>query len=78
MTPAGPLAFVETHGVVLESARGPVPTLAHHVAPLLDRTRLAAVREIHTSSGKHEVADAEDALGDWVVREMACTVFRDA
>lgn len=28
MTPAGALAFVRRHGVVLESARGPVPNLA--------------------------------------------------
>jgi hypothetical protein len=32
MTSAQALAFVRKHGVVLESARGPVPTLAEHAA----------------------------------------------
>jgi len=32
MTPAQALAFVERHGIVLESARGPVPSLAAVVA----------------------------------------------
>ena len=32
MTPRGALAFVRRHGIVLESARGPVPNLAEAVA----------------------------------------------
>jgi hypothetical protein len=32
MTPKEALAFVEHHGVVLEAARGPVPSLAEAVA----------------------------------------------
>ena len=32
MTPKQAVAFVKTHGVVLESARGPVPSLAQTVA----------------------------------------------
>jgi len=32
MTPRQALAFVRTHGVVLESARGPVPSLAEAIA----------------------------------------------
>lgn len=32
MTPAEGLAFVEQHGVVLQAARGPVPSLAEAVA----------------------------------------------
>lgn len=32
MTAAGALAFVERHGVVLQAARGPVPSLAEAVA----------------------------------------------
>jgi hypothetical protein len=31
-SPRGALAYVKEHGVVLESARGPVPALAHAVA----------------------------------------------
>jgi hypothetical protein len=32
LTPAQALAFVETHGIVLQSARGPVPSFAEFVA----------------------------------------------
>ena len=32
MTPEDPLAFVERHGIVLQSARGPVPSLAEAIA----------------------------------------------
>ena len=32
MTPKQGLAFVERHGVVLQAARGPVPSLAEHIA----------------------------------------------
>jgi hypothetical protein len=32
MTPKQALAFVERHGVVLQAARGPVPSFAEHVA----------------------------------------------
>jgi hypothetical protein len=32
MTPKGALAFVRRHGVVLEGARGPVPSLAEAIA----------------------------------------------
>jgi hypothetical protein len=32
MTPKQALAFVEKHGVVLQAARGPVPSFAEHVA----------------------------------------------
>jgi hypothetical protein len=31
-SPEGALAFVEKHGIVLESGRGPVPSLAHAIA----------------------------------------------
>lgn len=119
MKAEGPIEFVKMHGVVLEAARGPVPTLAHHVAgetirgnwwahpkahaihaatqqarkspdiltcravggkitfihkrlwaalirlaPRLDREGLAAVREIHSASGKHEVK--ETPFPQWV------------
>ncbi len=114
--------FVEAHGVVLETAAGPVPTLAHELAgerirgswwshpkshaihaaslevrasrdvltcravrgkitfihrrlwpalvrlaPELPAARLAAVREIHTSLGKHEVQ--ETPYPRWVPAE---------
>ena len=110
MTPAEAIEFVRTHGVVLESAKGPVPNLADTVAgePIrgsywghpkgdeifalsravraskeilvcrlvegkvtyvharlwpglvrlqggLGPDRLAAIREIHSSTGKHEL-----------------------
>ena len=110
MTPAEALEFVKSHGVVLESAKGPVPNLAEAVAgkPIrgsywghargdeifrltrslraskeilvcrlvkgkvtyvhsrlwpalvrlqgsLDPDRLAAIREVHSSTGKHEL-----------------------
>jgi hypothetical protein len=110
MTLRGALAFVRRHGVVLESAKGPVPNLAEAVvgarirgnwwghpkgkeifwttrgvrdskqlvvcravagkvtyihrrlwpalvklAPTLPRKNLAAVREIHTGRGRHEI-----------------------
>jgi hypothetical protein len=32
MTPKQALAFVEKHGIVLQAARGPVPSFAEHVA----------------------------------------------
>jgi len=32
MTPAEAIEFVKTHGVVLESAKGPIPNLAEAVA----------------------------------------------
>ena len=119
MTPGGALAFVRTHGVVLESAKGPVPNLAEAVAggPIrgsywghargdeifrltrslraskeilvcrlvkgkvtyvharlwpalvrlqgsLDPDHLAAIREIHSSKGKHELEVTP--FPDWV------------
>ncbi|MDA2924591.1 hypothetical protein MYX65_08045 [Acidobacteria bacterium AH-259-L09] len=123
MRPDEALAFVEEHGVVLESAKGPVPNLADIVAgepiqgsywahpkgneiflltrairssevvvvcrivrgkityvhrrlwPALVRLqgsvskkRLAAIREIHTPTGKHEVS--EIPFPDWVPAEV--------
>src|SRR5687767_2826752 len=110
MTPKQALSFVETSGIILESGRGPVPSLAQTIAgeairgswwahpkaqvifrcsramreskdilvcrlvdgkvtyvhrrlwPALvrlagqfDASRLAAIREVHTTTGKHEV-----------------------
>jgi len=119
MTPAEAIEFVRTHGVVLESAKGPVPNLADTVAgkpirgsywghargdeifgltrairgskeilvsrlvrgkvtyvharlwPALVRVqervapdRLAAIREIHSSNGKHKLEVTP--FPDWV------------
>jgi len=123
MTPKQAVAFVATHGVVLESAHGSVPSLAAAVAgepirgsywahpkandiflcsrairksvdvlvcrlfdgkvtyvhrrlwPALvrlagqfDADRLAAIREVHTPSGKHEVQIT--AYPDWVDEDV--------
>jgi hypothetical protein len=123
MTPKQAVTFVEAHGVVLESARGPVPSLAGAVAgepihgsywahpkandiflcsrairkssdvlvcrlvggnvtyvhrrlwPALvrlagrfDADRLAAIQEVHTPSGKHEVHTT--AYPDWVTEDV--------
>ena len=123
MTPKQALAFVKVEGVVLESGRGPIPSLAEAVAgepigaswwghprahdtfvcsrairksadvlvcrvvsgkvtyvhrrlwPALvrlahrfDRNRLAAVQEVHTLSGKHEVRTS--AYPDWVPADV--------
>ena len=123
MTPKQALAFVTAQGVVLESARGPVPSLAEAVAgepirgsywahpkandiflcsrairksadvlvcrlvgrkvtyihrrlwPALvrfagrfDSEWLAAIQEVHTSSGKHEVHAT--AFSDWVTDDV--------
>lgn len=123
MTPKQGVAFVATHGVVLESARGPVPSLAEAVAgesirgsywahpkandiflcsrairrsadvlvcrlvggkvtyvhrrlwpalvrlaPRFDADRLAAIREVHTPSGKHKIHTT--AYPDWVTQDV--------
>ncbi len=123
MTPKDAVAFVAEHGIVLESAHGPVPSLAAEVAgeairgsywahpraneiflcsrairksadvlvcrlaggkvtyihrrlwPALvrltgrfDDERLAAIREVHTPSGKHEVKTT--AYPDWVTEDV--------
>jgi len=123
MTPKQGVAFVAAHGVVLESAQGPCPTLAGAVAgepirgsywahpkandiflcsrairqsadvlvcrlvggkvtyvhrrlwPALvrlagrfDADRLAAIQEVHTPSGKHEVHTT--AYPDWVPEDV--------
>ena len=123
MTPKQGVAFVATHGVVLESAQGPVPSLAAAIAgePLhgsywahpkandiflcsrfirksadvlvcrlvggkvtyvhrrlwpalvrlagrFDADRLAAIHEVHTPSGKHEVHTI--AYPDWVTEDV--------
>jgi hypothetical protein len=123
MTPKQALALVRRHGVILESARGPVPSLAATVAGhsirgswwnhpkgndifLLSRTirrspdvlvcrlidgkityvhrqlwpaliflagqfrkeRLAALKEVHTSGGKHQLLVT--SFPDWVPREV--------
>ena len=123
MTPKDAVAFVAEHGVVLESARGAVPSLAAKVAgeairgsywahpnsneiflcsrairnstdvlvcrlvggkvtyvhrrlwPALvrlagrfDDDRLAAIQEVHTPSGKHEVHTT--TYPDWVTEDV--------
>src|SRR5712691_2005295 len=123
MTPKQAMAFVAAHGVVLESARGPAPSLAEAVAgepirgsywahpkandiflcsrairksadvlvcrlvggkvtylhrrvwPALvrlaerfDAERLAAIQEVHTASGKHEVHTT--AYPEWVAEDV--------
>src|SRR5947209_3417354 len=123
MTPEQAIVFVETNGVVLESGRGAVPTLAEAIAgapirgswwahskantiflcsrairesadvlvcrlaggkvtyvhrrlwPALvrlagrfDGDRLAAIQEVHTTSGKHEVHTT--AYPDWVPEDV--------
>jgi len=123
MTPKQALIFVKTRGVVLESGRGPVPSLVEAIAgepirgswwahpkgnniflcsravrnsadvlvcrlvggkvtyvhrrlwPALvrlaerfDADRLAAVREVHTATGKHKVDTT--AFPDWVPGEV--------
>ena len=123
MTPKQAIAFVKANGVVLESGRGAVPTLAEaiagapirgswwahpkantiflcsrairesadvlvcrlvggkvtyiyrHLWPALvrlagrfDADRLAAINEVHTSSGKHEVHTS--AYPDWVTEDV--------
>ncbi len=124
MTPEEAITFVASHGVVLESARGPVPSLAATVAgeelrgswwghpkgeeifllrravrasaevlvcrlvngkvtyvhrrlwPALARLaveiephRIAAIREVHTEKGRHEVR--ETPFREWLPKEMA-------
>ena len=134
MTPRQALRFVETNGIVLESGRGPVPSLAHAIAgeairgswwghpkgnviflcsraireskdilicrlvggkvtyvhrrlwPVLvrlagqfDAGRLAAIREVHTTAGKHKVEGA--AFPNWVpsgVRRAAAEALPSA
>ncbi|HVR44082.1 MAG TPA: hypothetical protein VMS56_11640 [Thermoanaerobaculia bacterium] len=134
MTPRQALAFIRKHGIVLEAAQGPVPSLAEAIAggavrgnwwshpksqeifavtrairdsedvlvcrlvkgkvtfvhrrlwPALVRAahrfpsdRLAQVREVHTSSGRH--ATTEVAFPDWVpqsVRADARTLSEEA
>ena len=123
MTPKQALNFVKANGVVLESGRGPVPSLAEAIAgepirgswwahpkgndiflcsrsirkspdvlvcrlvggkvtyvhrrlwPALvrlagrfDADQLAAIREVHTASGKHKVEST--AFPDWVPGEV--------
>ena len=123
MTPKQAVAFVAAHGIVLESARGPFPSLAETLAgepirgsywahpkahdiflcsrairdsanvlvcrlvggkvtyvhrrlwPALvrlaerfDAGRIAAIREVHTPSGKHEVHTT--AYPDWVAEDV--------
>ena len=123
MTPKQAIAFVKANGLVLESGRGPIPSLAEAVAgealsgswwghpradqifacsravrrsadvvvcrvangkvtylhrrlwPALvrlahrfDATRLAAVQEVHTRSGKHEVRTT--AYPDWLPADV--------
>jgi len=123
MTPREALAFVKANGIVLESARGAVPTLADVIAgepirgswwghrkaaqifrctrairdspdvlvcrliggkvtyvhrriwPALvrlrkqfDPARLSAIREVHTSLGKHETRTVR--FSEWVPREV--------
>ena len=56
MTGSEAVAFVEANGIVLESARGPAPSLA--LVRLQDRyepSRISAIREVHTPQGKHEI-----------------------
>jgi hypothetical protein len=53
--PNDPLAWVCERGVVLQSARGPLPNLAE---------RLAAVDERHTATGAHRTVEV--AFPDWV------------
>ena len=124
MTTKDALEFVRRHGIVLESARGPVPNLAELIAggtttgswwahpkahaihkitravrqspevlacrivnnkvtfvhrrlwpaivvlaPQLPLQRLAAIHEIHTTKGHHEVT--ETPFPDWVPVEVA-------
>ncbi len=123
MTPKEAIAFVESHGVVLESARGPVPSLAatvageeprgswwghpkgHEIFPLtravrastevlvcrlvngkvtyvhrrlwpalarlteeIEPHRIAAIREVHTEKGRHQVR--ETMFREWVPKEV--------
>lgn len=123
MTPKQALAFVKTNGVVLESGRGPVPSLAEAITgerirgswwahpkgkaiflcsrairesadvlvcrlvggkvtyvhrrlwPALvrmgeefDADRLAAIREVHTATGKHKMDIT--AFPDWVPADV--------
>jgi hypothetical protein len=129
MTPKQALSFVKTHGVVLESARGLVPSLAEAVAgepirgswwshpksneiflcsrairaspdvlvcrlvggkvtyvhrrlwPALVRlaehlnpARLAAIREVHTPSGKHKIETTP--FPDWVPKKVIREAMR--
>ena len=63
-----PLEWVRAQGVVLQSARGPVPNLAEQVAgAVADRfppERLAAVDEVHTATGAHRTVEVP--FPDWV------------
>ncbi len=125
MTPKQAIAFVAAQGIVLESARGPVPSLAETLAgepitgsywahpkaheiflcsrairksadvlvcrlvggkvtyvhrrlwPALvrlaerfDSDRIAAIREVHTPSGKHEVHTTP--YPEWVAGDVRC------
>ena len=129
MTPKQAIAFVKTNGVVLESGRGPVPSLAEAIAgapirgswwahpkanaiflcsrairesadvlvcrlvggkvtyvhrrlwPALARLanrfnadRLAAIEEIHTPSGRHQVNVTP--FQEWVPEEVATAAAR--
>jgi hypothetical protein len=123
MTPRQALSFVKTNGIALESARGPVPSLAQWItgeairgswwthpkgrvifrcsraireskdvlvcrlvegrvtyvhrrlwpslvrlAERFDARRLAAIREIHTATGKHRIEVT--AFPEWVSSEI--------
>jgi hypothetical protein len=64
--------WVREHGVVLQSARGPVPhrRLWPALVRLADRfpaERLAAVDEVHTATGAHRTVEV--AFPEWVPAE---------
>jgi hypothetical protein len=58
VSPKEALAFVERHGVVLEAARGPVPTLAETIAG----GRIRGSWWAHPKG--HEIFDATQAVGN--------------
>lgn len=83
MTPKQAVAFVATHGVVLESANVLVCRLVEgkvtyvhrrlwaalvRLADRFDAARLGAIQEVHTRSGHHEVRTT--AYPDWVTLDV--------
>ena len=57
-----PLAFLREHGVVLAAARGPVPSLAHWLAPDLRGSWWGHARGKQIFDALGELSDAPDVL----------------
>ena len=78
-----PLDWVREQGIVLQSASGPLPNLAEHIAGETIRgsvahrfpaERLAAVDEVHTASGAHRTVEVP--FPEWIpAQELAAAAL---